>query len=389
MFLDARWKLFILASSLLCVSTACSPLTAAQDRIRVEASEVLVPVLVFDKHQDQRVSNDPTNLLRAAQDGDEKRVWEIEDAILIRDLTASDFQIFDDGKPQVIQRVVFQQGGSSLFRDNSGYHDETFGEGGGKWDSVDWPPWMVAFPDLGRYVIAYAHPASPEGSCHSIKVTVNRPNARIFARHEYCNVGDSVSDPLNGTPLGKQMEGYLSSAQWLASRRTFSILAKDSHINLSLLAFAFYTDTGAEHVHVAIEWPLQTVGDDPKAIGILGMVFTKDGALVARFSDQHEWAPAKSLYNHYDDRAQTRYEKQLTLPPGEYYVRVVTQCREEVWPSGGCCCRGSLRQKRARPHCGLSLQASSRCVPLLLSGPAQVSRKPGQIPQKLRTPREQ
>lgn len=322
MFLEERCKLALIVF-LLYVSTACSPITAAQDAIRVEANEVLVPVLVFDKHQDQVVSNDPKNLLRAVKEGDEKRVREIEDAILIRDLTASNFQVFDDGNPQVIQNVVFQHGGSRLFRDNGGYHDESFGEGGGKWSSVDWPSWMVAFPSLGRYVISYSSPASPEGSCHNIKLTVNRPNAVVFARREYCNVKDSVSDPLNGTILGKQMESYLSSgAQWPASRKAFGIFAKDTQINLSLTALAFYTDTGNDHVYVAIEWPSQAVGDDPKALGILGMIFAKDGTLAARFSDRHEWAPAKSLYNHYGDRTLTRYEKQLTLPPGEYDVRV-------------------------------------------------------------------
>jgi hypothetical protein len=284
----------------------------------------LSPVLAFDKYQDQFVSNDPRNLLLAATQGNVQLVSDIVGRIVIRDLRGSDFQILDDGKPQVIQRVVYLPGGSgSLFRDNTGYHDEVFGEGGGKWSSVDWPPCLVGFPSPDQYLIAYGLPQSPEGSCHRIRVTVNRANARVFARREYCNLRNSVSDPLNGTTLGKHMESYLSSAEWLASRRAFAVLARDSQIDLSLLAFAFYTDSGAKRVHVAIDWPSQSIKGDLKAIRILGMVFKKDGPFVARFSDQFEWPPAKSMYNHYDDRAKTRYEKQLTLPPGEYDVRVV------------------------------------------------------------------
>jgi hypothetical protein len=309
MFLGAPCKLFLLAS-LLYVSTAFSPITTAQEPIRVQTNQVLVPVFVFDKHRDQVVSNDPTDLLRAAREGNVQLERDIVEGIVIRDLTASDFQVFEDGKEQTIQNVTYEHSSFTFFRDANGYHDEFFGEGGGKWSSADWPPWLVAFPGPGKYLIAYSLPASAEGSCHQIKVSVDRPNALILARNEYCNIKDSVSDPLNGTILGKQMESYLA-------------LAKDSKIDLTLQAFAFYTDSGAERVYVAIDWPSQSLKRDLRAIRILGMVFKKDGSFAGRFSDHFNWPPVKSIYNHYDDRAMTRYERQLSLPPGEYDVRVV------------------------------------------------------------------
>jgi len=293
-------------------STFCSltPTALAQDPIRVQTNQVLVSVFVFDKHRNHLVSNDPANLVRAAREGNVQLERDIVEGIVIRDLTASDFHVFEDGKEQVIQNVTYEQGSFTFFRDASGYHDEFFGDGGGKWSSADWPPSLVAFPGPGKYLIAYSLPTSPEGSCHQIKVSVDRPNALILARKEYCNIKDSVSDPLNGTILGKQMESYLA-------------LAKGSKIDLTLLAFAFYTDSGAERVYVAIDWPSQSLKRDLRAIRILGMVFKKDGSFIARFSDHFDWPPVKSIYNHYDDRAMTRYERQLTLPSGEYDVRVV------------------------------------------------------------------
>lgn len=49
-FLDARCKLALLIS-LLCVSTASSPVALAQDAIRVETNEVLLPAIVYDKER--------------------------------------------------------------------------------------------------------------------------------------------------------------------------------------------------------------------------------------------------------------------------------------------------------------------------------------------------
>jgi hypothetical protein len=118
-----------------------------------------------------------------------------------------------------------------FLRDNKGYHSEFLSEGGGKWSSTEWPSWGVAVPSHGNYVIAYALPESPEGSCHQIKIKVNRRDAFVLARREYCNNKHSASDPLNGTMLGKQMESALASP-------------RNGKIDITLLAVAFYTDRG-------------------------------------------------------------------------------------------------------------------------------------------------
>lgn len=238
MFLETRRKLFVLVS-LLFVSS--SPVAIAQDLIRVETNQVLVPVIVLDKDRWRLVWNAP-NLLRAVKENNIKLEEEIVESIVIHHLTSVDFQIFEDGKDQEVQNVTYEQSPYMGFQDNKGYHTELLGEGGGKWSSAEWPSWQVGVPTYGNYVIAYTLPESPEGSCHQIKVKVNRRDAFVLARKEYCNNKSSASDPLIGTMLGKQIESDLAGS-------------RANKVGITLLAATFYTETGAARVHVAsIGW---------------------------------------------------------------------------------------------------------------------------------------
>ena len=96
--------------------------------------------------------------------GDTQLADAIVESVVIRNLGAVDFQVFDDGKEQAIQNVAY---GPSLYwdvRDNNGHHTEYFGPGGGKWSTGEWPPGMIADDVYPHYLIAYALPESPAGS---------------------------------------------------------------------------------------------------------------------------------------------------------------------------------------------------------------------------------
>jgi hypothetical protein len=235
---------------------------------------------------------------------------------MIRGLTDVDFQVFEDGKEQAIQSVTYEPTSYYDFRDDRGYHSEYIGEGGGKWSTREWPPWLVGDSTPPHYVVAYARPESPEGSCHQIKVKVNRRNALVQAPTEYCNTRHSASDPLNGTELGKQMESDLVSA-------------KAGKVDISLLAVALYMDNDAACVHIAVDWPWKSLKSNSKMVGVLGIASKKDGSLATRFSDlcqlnymcQHNSTDEDSTGPHWD-HILTRYETQLNLPLGEYDLRV-------------------------------------------------------------------
>src|ERR1700730_14860866 len=178
------------------------------------------------------------------------------------------------------------------------------------------------------HLIAYFLPESPAGSCHQVTVKVSRPNTRVSAQSEYCIAKHSASDPLEGTKLGKQMETDLSSAN-------------DGTIGLSLAAVALFgdTDAGVDPVHIALESPSKSLKYEIKngvaiaRIGIVGMIYTNDGALAARFSDSEspDFGGGLIVAVTTGDRPKpgllnlpNRYETEIHLPPREYDLRIIT-----------------------------------------------------------------
>jgi hypothetical protein len=292
-------------------------LTPAQEAIRVETNQILVPVSVLDKDRRDRLRNDPETLFRAALAGDMKTVDAITDGVVIRGLTTADFHVFDDGKEQIIQNVSSVRTPYRDVRDNAGHHTEFVGWGGGKWSTVEWPPGLIAEIVPPYYVIAYALPDSPENSCHRIRVTVNRGHALVGARNEYCNVKHDASDPLKGTKLGTQLENEIASA-------------KDDRVDVSLLAIPLFTNSNASRVHISVDWSWGSRQPQSTTIGVLGLIFKKDGTPVTRFSDlagsadarDSEWAKLPSSGTYLGSKW-THYEIQLNLPAGTYNLQVV------------------------------------------------------------------
>jgi hypothetical protein len=315
MFLEARCKLFIIVC-LLYASTASSPVTVAQDPIRVETNQVVVPVVVIDKTRFRREGQDH-RIDQALLHGDGRLVDAIASGLLVLDLTAADFQVLDDGKEQPIQNVTIEPSLYWDVRDNEGHHTEYIGPGGGKWSTTEWPPGHFGDVDAPQhYLVAYTVPESLEGSCHRIKIKVKRRNVLVRARSEYCNSKHSPSDAARGTKLGEQLDRALTSPQ-------------KSDFNISLKTTVLFTNSDVARVHIALDWPWKSLKADSTTKGVLGMVFNKDGT-AAQFSDLADREGVsdrvKSDQNSNVNgqmEAENRYETQLSLPPGEYDLRVV------------------------------------------------------------------
>jgi len=127
-----------------------STVTVAQDPIRVEARQVLVPTTAYKS----------------------RMIWRggIEE-VTINDLTAQDFHLFEDDVEQRIQNVTWERTPGGDVRDSMGIHFEFNGPGGGKWSSrerLDTANVRVIFTTAPHYLIAYSPPESPEGSCHQL-----------------------------------------------------------------------------------------------------------------------------------------------------------------------------------------------------------------------------
>lgn len=146
----------ILAAAIALGASARS--SPAQDAIRVQTNQVLVPVFVFDKNRDRLLRQHPDDLHRALLDGNGPRAKVFREAVVIHGLTATDFQVFDDGQEQVIQSISYERAAYWDVRDNRGHHTEYLGPGGGKWSTAEWPPGMIGDAEPSHYVIAYALP---------------------------------------------------------------------------------------------------------------------------------------------------------------------------------------------------------------------------------------
>jgi hypothetical protein len=134
----------------------------------------------------------------AALSGHLERFDAVSESVIIHNLTAADFLVLDDGRPQKIDNVSFEKRRYWDVRDDKGHHLEYIGIGGGKWSTGEWRPEVAAVSQLSQYVISYPVPDSPEGRCHKIRIKVNRRYALVSFRGEYCNTHHPASDPLNG-----------------------------------------------------------------------------------------------------------------------------------------------------------------------------------------------
>jgi len=330
MFLYTRIVLSSL--SLLCLSAASVPVSA-QDPIRVQSHEVLVPTVVFDKKIYSQLNKmkphhrDSYGHLVAKNE----KLWE---SIVVKDLTAKDFHLFEDGVEQKIQRARLEPPAFRVVEDNLGKHPEVVGSGGGLWDYPDTPKtdmrtWL-AWP---QYVLAYVPEKSPIGSCHDIKVKVEQANLEVWTRSEYCNTDHPARDPLSGTEFGKQLEAKAKPGTL-------------SDIDLKMKAWAFADAPREERVYVSLAFPRQELfyelhdGTLYATVGSLVMVYRKDGTLAARYSDFAccDYGNKKRA-NASEQQAQSqnivaqppgaeallpdRYETQFALPAGEYRIRGV------------------------------------------------------------------
>jgi VWFA-related protein len=303
------------------------PRISAQDAIRVESNQVLVPTVIFDRqlyNQLNKMQAHHRDSYRHLVSKNSK-LWE---SIAVSNLDAKEFHLFEDGQEMRMQSVKLEQPPFRTVQDSLGKHPEVVGSGGGIWAYPDRPLtdlsiWL-AWP---QYVLAYVPPASAIGSCHRIDVKVERADLGVWARSEYCNTKHLSTDPLSGTEFGKHLEAALNST-------------KENKIDLRLQVASFYYNTDARRIYLALRFPSDSLKHEFKdgtlyaTIGVLVMVNKKDGSLAAQYSDFAccDYGNQKQSVSNAQDNGTSaeasalmpaRYETQFDLSPGEYTIRVV------------------------------------------------------------------
>ena len=262
--------------------------TAGPGPIRVESNEVLIPVLVLDKARLTQAQGNPDMLWAQAESGD-FRSW---GTIPVRNLTAKDFEVFEDGERQTIERVTPENQADPDVKDNIDEYYRYVGPGKGiwirsitpvlQWDAEEFKNLLprLHFPDWPGYVVAYIPPPSPSGKCQQVTVKVDRRDSLVFARNEYCNVQDSAADSLAATKIEKRLMSEMTST-------------KKGKIPLAVAIFPPLASAGTSRVRIFLEFPqkLRMLGGRncqfmTVNVDVLGTVYSKDETLVTRFSDR-------------------------------------------------------------------------------------------------------
>jgi VWFA-related protein len=126
------------------------------------------------------------------------------------------------------------------------------------------------------YSLGYTPEASAEGTCHVLKVKVDRSNTIVRSRSGYCNT--KPQDLLAGKPASKALEDRATGSQ-------------AGNITASMLVPYFFTSPNTARVDLAIEMPPDAIkfekdkGKQHATVNILGIAYKQDGNVAARFSD--------------------------------------------------------------------------------------------------------
>src|SRR6266403_1511114 len=163
------------------------------------------------------------------------------------------------------------------------------------------------------YILGYVPGDTPEGSCHTLKVKLNRGGLNVRARSGYCNTRSA--NVLEGKPLEKQLESHATGSQ-------------PGSIHGVLQAPYFYTAPETARVNLAMEIPADTFqfnkekGKYHANLNVLGIAYRPDGTIGARFSDTVNLDLEKDEWKEFT-KSPYRYENQFDTTPGTYRLTVV------------------------------------------------------------------
>jgi VWFA-related protein len=194
----------------------------------------------------------------------------------------------------------------SLAQDTGGFVIEKMNDLSGQMD-------RVAKDQSQYYVLGYAPDPSPLGTCHSLRVKVERGGTEVRSRSGYCNL--KSADPLEGKPIERQLEVQASGET-------------SGNITASMLASYFYASPNVARVELAIDIPpgavafIKQKGRLAATIDILGLAYKPDGTVAARFSDSVpiEFDQNKDVEEF---KKQTlHYTHEFEAAPGSYDLKV-------------------------------------------------------------------
>jgi hypothetical protein len=267
-------------------------------------------------------------------------------------LAPSEFHVFDNGTEQHIN-----------------YFKKTvlpIGDWSGIWFSLPTPlgTWGFPPPDVAmvfnypilKYLIGYAPPASEPGKCHEVRVVVEGREV-VLDRSSYCAADSDDLDEATreDAEVGKRMRTFADSekrgsikvaarafAFW--SSRVLSLVNQGLAIGSTVPPASDLTYVVKVHdskapatVHIAVQfkppWEQWDAScSEREALHVLGIAYKENHQIAGQFGvtyacgDESQWQYMRRKYLHVSwasFRIPTRFDAQMELAPGDYYLRVV------------------------------------------------------------------
>ena len=163
------------------------------------------------------------------------------------------------------------------------------------------------------YILGYVPQASAEGSCHTLKVKMNRGGLNVRSRSGYCNT--KSTNVLEGTPVEKQLEARATGTQGGTMKGAFEVPY-------------FYTAPNVARVNLAMEIPSNSVqfnkdkGKYHASLNVLGIAYKPDGSIGAKFSDTVNLDLEKEEMKDFTKQPYF-YQNQFDAGSGTYKLTVV------------------------------------------------------------------
>ena len=163
------------------------------------------------------------------------------------------------------------------------------------------------------YILGYVPVSSAEGSCHTLKVKMNRGGTNVRSRSGYCNA--KPSNVLEGKPIEKQMEAQASGTQ-------------AGSIHGTLQSPYYYTAPNVARVNLSMEIPSESLqfnkekGKYHANMNVLGIAYKPDGSIGARFSDTINMDLEKDDWKDFL-KTPYQYTNQFDAAAGTYKLTIV------------------------------------------------------------------
>ena len=171
----------------------------------------------------------------------------------------------------------------------------------------------IAKEQTHYYVLGYSPGSTSEGSCHTLRVKVERGGTVVRSRSGYCNV--RAADMLAGKPEEKDLESRANGSQ-------------AGNVAASMTLPFFYTTPNTARVNLAMEIPPGSFkfdkqnGKQHATLNVLGLAYKADGTVAARFSDTLDIVQDGKKQVEEFNREPFHYENQFDIATGQYTLKV-------------------------------------------------------------------